>query len=73
MTEFLTTTGISERIERIIRETDDWLIIISPYLIPFHSDRDMKWATVYVSSFPRKRESTQPDWVERGDITPNWY
>ena len=32
MTEFLTTTGISERIERIIREADDWLIIISPYL-----------------------------------------
>ena len=30
--EFLTTTGISDRIERIIREADDWLIIISPYL-----------------------------------------
>ena len=30
--EFLTTTGISDRIERIICEADDSLIISSPYL-----------------------------------------
>lgn len=32
MAEFLTTTGISERLERIVKEADEYLVLISPYI-----------------------------------------
>ena len=31
MPEFLTTTGISDRLQKIIREADEFLVLISPY------------------------------------------
>jgi hypothetical protein len=32
MANFLTTTGVSHQLERLVKETDDFLLLISPYL-----------------------------------------